>query len=248
MDATQLIILALFGAIALGKWLLENAGKPPEDSGGTDRRSDEEAMGPGMPRHRQAIPPRGESEEEKMRRFMVALGLPAGEEPPRPPQPVQPPLRSPVSERFPEPPAPRVERAPEPAVPPAPPRRIRPSQTPMGGPNPWGMNRPKPARPPQPKRLPQPPVLEPASVFKTPEPEEIPLSVPLSVSMPSIESESASVQAVAPQMEVSSSFGQAATGQSSAASLLPKLRNRNALREALVLREILGPPKALQGL
>ncbi len=231
----QLIFVAILGALALGKWLLERAGNPEDDS--VSRRPDAD-QGVDTPDHRQAIPRRADSEEERMRRFMEALGIPAGEAPPPPP-----PARSAERQAQPSTPSPRPE--------PSPGRRIRPQKNPMGGGNPWDF-KPQPVRPKRPSQ-PAPPV-ESRPVFTAPQPE--PLLEPLPESLPpsfaastvlASSPEISSMETVAPQMEITplASVGKTSDVQPGVSTLLPKLRNRNALREALVLREILGPPKAL---
>ena len=70
----QLVFLLVFAALAIGKWALDRA---------TSKR-EEESADPRQPRWH------GEDEEEKMRRFVEALGQPAQKQPQSAPPPVQP--------------------------------------------------------------------------------------------------------------------------------------------------------------
>lgn len=253
MDREQLIILLVLGVFAFGKWLFTNAGSrsdPPSRSSGGG------TPGPSSPSpiRRQPIPGRDESEEERIRRFMEALGLPPDA---TPPQALQRPSASP---------APAV--APVPAARPRRPALRKP--TPMGGPNPWDfkpqpqMERERPAEPPAaaPKPISQPP-----SRPQFPQPPQpipagsgsgplFPEAVPASEALPSIalssaedllppQAEALFVEGIAPQMElITPASAGSAQDRVEISNVRARLRGRAALREAFILKEILGPPKA----
>jgi hypothetical protein len=113
----QLIVFLVFGIIAVANWLLRKGAS--KDSGDT-------GSPPVVPQR--AYPSRpvqsGQSEEERMRKFMEALGVPTVVEPPRkivrpvqPPPLVVPPL---VSRESPKPPfVPKVAASPPPVAQPA---------------------------------------------------------------------------------------------------------------------------------
>ncbi|MCX6967545.1 MAG: hypothetical protein NTZ46_07155 [Verrucomicrobia bacterium] len=216
------IVLVIAGAFALGKWLLQNAGKSaPEEP----RTPSSRPLNPGS-----GDPSGTESEEERMRRFMEALGLP--------PNSVPPPVRKP---------APRVEK---PAFKPLP--------------------KPKPN-----VRQPGPPLASEKRPVASSTPEQRrDIAPPLETGgpLPSIP-KAASVEESAPSMEVTSipqiTFGepeQAVAGAAvsdqakpysratlqkqpesgAQAALREQLREPDSLRKAILLREILGPPKGLQ--
>lgn len=291
----QLVVIVLVGLFALGKWALENMGKSSGEEDASARRdadADADAQGDPSgdpfgrgrgrggrgqsdPPMRQQPIPGQEDEEERIRRFMEALGLPAGSAPPprRPPVQQQPvadpsfdeslsqPTRSAAPQGEPPPQSqPQWSSRPKRSVP-------RPKKRSFER-NPWEL-KPRQTRP----LLSQPlPPLEPMAKS---EPGEAMEPIP----------EVASVDAVAPQMEVASipemhfarpqvasvdrpqnldapigSIGSLDSGplrtlsgqggpgarNSLAAPVRNQLKDRAALRHALVLREILGPPKALQ--
>ena len=163
--------------------------------------------GPGRP-VRPAAPP-SESDAERRRRFMQALGLPEESPPPPPVQPrtaVNPRPLLPVN-----PPSPggRLYRVP-PALPTTGRRTQAPAvttvQKPAPAPAPVAVLQPAPPRPSRPlATIPSAPATTPAARGLALQQQDHP-----------------------------------------AAALLLKLRDPGAIREAIILREILGPPKALQ--
>jgi len=83
MDKTQLIVWIVIVVAAIGKWLFEYTNVL--QGGGSDDAADTRPSRPNTPRSLRPgaeSDPRIESEEEKMRRFMEALGLPQGSAPP----------------------------------------------------------------------------------------------------------------------------------------------------------------------
>ncbi|MDD5349514.1 MAG: hypothetical protein PHQ12_04810 [Chthoniobacteraceae bacterium] len=230
----QLILVLIVGAVALIKWFVENAGKSQagrEDAG--DETPDFPAN-PSVP-PRRVRPPgnladpasRGESDEEKMRRFMEALGLPSnGVPPPRPAQPQRPAPRS-VAPPLPRPIVRRTERPPmRPAVP-APQPQPRPELARRSIASPLDIGGPLP---------------------------ELPKSRPMSESAPASQVTSFRPSAPAPaptQAGAAPASRQTASPFPSAdmqAGLRDQLRDPASLRRAILLREILGEPKGLQSL
>ena len=229
-------ILILVGLFALGKWLVENWGKsetPPSDS---PPPSPSTTSRPGAG---------ADTDEERMRRFMEALGLPAhGVPPPRVnPRPVQPPpMARPAASVEERPPALSTVRPPSPFGPAGPISAEREARYAE-----WK----KKARPDRPDRKPIAETLEPIAPMK-----------PIG--------RAASTSETAPQMEVSSipsldfvdPVRQAEAAVQAAGNvdrpenaavlrrglqpLRAELRDPAALKKAFILREILGPPKGLQ--
>ena len=227
----QLVVILIVGAVAFVKWLVENAGKSAGSAG--DDTPDYPAERPAPRRRIQTPPgdaanptPRTESDEEKMRRFMEALGLPSNGVPP--PQPQRP--------------APRRSSEPRSVAPPAPRPIIR-----RAGPQ-------RPAAPvpqSQPQPAPQPARRSIAAPLDIGGPlPEIPKSRPMSESAPDIEVSTVVAQAAAnagskPTPRLAAAYSTTAAG---AADLREQLRDPAALRRAILLREILGEPKGLQSL
>lgn len=149
--------------------------------------------------------PPAQSDEERVRKFLEALGVPPGEKPP--------------------PPARRRTVTPIPSPPPVRPRAARPQ--------------PKPRRswtqplPPLTTAPPQPVVTgaDPSLLVVAPPPlPPTPLTMPVT-SLPPITARPAPVRrAVA-----------------AAGSIGVVLRTRESIRRAIILREVLGPPRGLQG-
>lgn len=223
----QLIFLVVVGALALGKWLLENAGS---------FQKDESNDIPEAPRRRPAPPrpSRQETDEEKMRRFMEALGLPA------------------------ETPPPPVRQAPRPQPKPHPGQLGRPMGPGGGGQRPsQPMQRPQPLRPPvesQPRPEPvQPPVAVPGhlaaparSVQETAPAMEVASLAPVQFNTPERVTESAAAGVASAGRLISPSISQRRAGGISQAILREQLGDPSAIRRAILLREILGTPKGLQ--
>jgi len=221
----QLIPVLVIGAIALGKWFFENAGR----SQGGDEPTDEVPR----PQPRTNARPRNlahpeESDEEKMRRFMEALGLPPESAPPL--TPVYKPASQAAAERL------RRRRVPaEPAVP-AKPVKTAPA--------------PQPVRPHIAPTLdtggPLPEIPKTASVSETAPASEV-MSIP---KMIFVEPEQMIERAPARDAGKPASRATAATPQrqleGGVGALRDQLRTPEALRNAILLREILGAPKGLQ--
>lgn len=239
----QIIILVIVGAIAFGKWLIENAGKSAEDD-----TPEYPAQRP-APRRRIQPPPggmadssrRAESDEEKMRRFMEALGLPAdGSAPPPPKRPATAPRNVPPPPQTPRPIVRRIEpRAPgRPAAPvpqPAPPQPARRSiAAPFETAHPPMEAHPASSRPenaPTAPSVPDEPVLTPKAAAAA--------------------AMGAAKTNVLASGSLATAAGSAVSGVSSspfASDLREQLGDPASLRRAILLREILGEPKGLQSL
>ena len=180
-----LIFLVLAGIALLFRWLTKVGGQ-----------SDESDSGPPAPPARL-----NETEAERIRRFLEALGAPPGSAPPPRVQP-RPPQRRVVM--------PKAAAEPRPA------KRS------------WVQPLPPLVTAPQ-----EPPPLPPVEAIRPTSP------VPLSLVVP--------VSPAAAVMPVKSSRAQPASRPSSSrGSLGALLRSPASVRQAIVLREVLGPPRGLQ--
>ena len=166
-----LIFLVLAALVLIFRWLTSQGGK---DEGKAETPPNEQ-----LPRSR----PPAETEEERVRRFLEALGVPPGTQPP-------PPVR------------PRRDVTPKP--PPVPKPRVRRS---------WAQ--------------PLPPLVT--------TPKEIPTFRPATLEVVSSPMPSRQSQMVAPQRLPTT-------------SLRALLRSPNTIRQAIILREIIGPPSGLKPL
>ena len=220
----QLIVLVVVGALALAKWLFENAGR--------FQGSDEPEDVPQRPQPRPNARPRNlahpeESDEEKMRRFMEALGLPPESAPPSPPvrKPVAPPSAEAKLRRLRSP----VEPAKAAATPAPTPQPVRPHIAPTldtGGP------------------LPEIPKT--ASVSETAPASEV-MSIPRMIFVePERLIERPQTRAESPSARRSTFAPKQRQAVGATGALRDQLRTPAALRNAILLREILGAPKGLQ--
>ena len=193
-----LIFLVLAGLALLFKWL-------------TSKGSDEaEKPRPTLPNEtpRQTPP---QTEEERVRRFLEALGVPPGTQPP-------PPVRSrTVTPRSVVTPAPR-----------SPPPKIKRS---------WAQ--PLPPVITTPEDMPLPPLTtapqpEPVFVVETQPAAEVVVPPPLPAEL--------SAQPLVPRLTRKAAPARALP----MTSLRPMLRSREKIRQAIILREVLGPPRGLE--
>ena len=194
-----LILLVLAGIALVFRWL-----------SGQGSKEDSEKPGSPSPNERPQRPP-AESEEERVRRFLEALGVPPGSAPPPPVRPRPSAPRRVVTPSQPKAP-PKVKRS---WVQPLPPLVTTPKE----------MTYP-PARPPAP--APPPPV-----VLAPPPPVVIAASAPTAMS---------------PRGAPSARPQAAPVSVATMGSLGAILRARGSVRQAIMLREILGPPRGLQAL
>ncbi len=180
---TNLIFLLLVGLAALFRWLVQAGGS--KENGPPDNQ----------PR-RQAPRPESQTDEERIRKFLEALGQPAGSKPP--------PKVTPRRAAAPPPPPPPATSSParrSVLVPNLPPLTTAPSDL-----------------PPRVQPTPRPPAVQPQIIVPK---NVVPLQQRTIV--------------VAPVPALS-------------AGLISRLGDPNAVRDAIVLREILGPPRGLQQL
>lgn len=193
-----LIFLVLAGLALVFKWLTSRTSGDSENS---------EPPSPNEQEPRRAPP---QSEEERVRRFLEALGAPPGTQPPPPVRPRRVVTPAPRGVK------PKVKRS---WVQPLPPLVTIPDDVP----------------------------LPPATISSLPEPvvtkmepvAEAVLPPPLSAPIPL-------TPLPAPLLRKGASQGRASA--TSVTSLGARLRSRGSIREAIVLREVLGPPRGLQGL
>ncbi|HEX4665948.1 MAG TPA: hypothetical protein VH207_05060 [Chthoniobacterales bacterium] len=181
-----LIFLVLAGLALLFKWLTSQ--------GSSDSKKPEPP-----PPNEQARPqrPPAESEEERVRRFLEALGMPAGTQPPPPVRPRRVVTPSPAQK------TPKVKRS---WVQPLPPLVTTPQEM-----------------PPLPPVTTVPP--EVVVIEETPPPVVAPPPIPASA-----------IRRSAPRLPAAPT------------SLAASLRTPGNIRRAIVLREVLGPPRGLQAL
>jgi len=223
----QLIVLVVVGALALAKWLFENAGK--FQGGESDDNPPNPAQPPRPLRPDSEAAPRSESEEERMRRFMEALGLPQSS--------VPPPVRKPVVRPPPRPAEPVSKPLPTP----------RPSSRNVGYPiSPSAPARRPKIAPPLETGGPLPTLPKTASVGETAPSMEVTSIPQMTFAAPeqAVQSSAAEVSAAAKSSARPSLQKQQTTGTQ--AALREQLRDPASLRKAILLREILGAPKGLQ--
>lgn len=194
----SVIFIVLAGLALIFKWLTSKGsgdeGNPPPPS-------------PSLPNEpvRRAPPL---TEEERVRRFLEALGVPLGTQAPPPVRPRTVTPRPVVAPTPRTPPPPKIKRSWEQPLPPV-------------------VTTPKEVPPPPPKTEWQP---EPVFIMEAQAaPETVPPLLPAALAAP-LPSTVAPVQAV------------------SVMSLRPLLQSRAKIRQAIMLREILGPPRGLQPL
>ena len=184
-----IIFLVLAGIALVFKWLTKQASSEKEEPTGPS---------PNEPAQR---PPPPQSDEERVRRFLEALGAPPGT---KPPPPVRP--RQAVPRRVVTPTSPTT------------PRRVTKRK--------WEQPLPpltsSPLPPPIVVEVPSPPAPSPP-----PPAPRMPVSLPLSPLIP------AERTAPEPRLAPMASLGEL-------------LRRRGSVRQAVVLREVLGPPRGLQ--
>jgi len=252
----QLIGLLVIGAIAFANWLMERYSKQRAER---ERAARPPAQRPQEP---SVAPARGsETDEEKqIRKFFEALGLPNGESPVPPLTPPADrqrrskrwevkreisPSPAPTAERE-ATPQPQAREVPAPSRPGPPPkasqrRPVRPAPVPV---------RPRPASQPTPRPLipPLEPDREPAMA------ESATRHLPIPVEAGAI---SAAMLEGRPEPLRSTIADTRSTAKEAYAlhekeaspdrnALRRRLKDVRAVREAYILREILGPPKALQ--
>jgi hypothetical protein len=196
--------------------------------------------------------PPGESEEERMRRFREAVGLPSGGDIPppiRPPTQSQPPPLQPIN-----PPGrmiPPVRR-------PSQLQRVPPSESAPVTPGTFRHRSNLPQRVP-PLVAPSSPAPAPAmpspfqtQVFQPPVYQQPTIQAPQEYQQPVLQAPADPPPTPPPAALFAPAAKADAADQSPAVTpqagslLLQRLRNPTAIREAIVMREILGPPKALQ--
>ena len=226
----QILFLALLAVVGLLRWFSQMA----EEKRNREAEKRTGTPPPNVPVQRAPA----ETEEERIRRFMEALGVPTS--------------NAPVS---------RVER--EAPKPPAAPKRTAPpiDPFPRGGlPIPPVVSAPPP--PPPPPRAPQPPLVPRAPTATPPAPPPLPTRE--TTMFADRAPERLRHEAGAGEFEVRDIDDAAAEAARTAAArrrkgdarsapaaeptLVARLASRDGLRDAIVLREIFGPPRSLQPL
>ena len=225
----QILFLVLLAIVGLLRWI---------SSAAEERRNREAEKRTGTPPPNTPIQRApAETEEERIRRFMEALGVPTAPPPPQSQQQQAPPP-PPRKE------APRPTRKTLPVDPfpsprgglPIPPVVAAPAPPPMPQP-------PRPLIPPRPSPTPAPPPLPTRETTVLPE-------VPVGrrgadFDVRDIDGGYEDVWRSAPGGRKAAAADPAATMP---ATLAARLRNKEALRDAIILREVFGPPRSMQPL
>ena len=226
----QILFLVLLAIVGLVRWI---------SSAAEERRNRQAEKRTGTPAPNTPIQRApAETEEERIRRFMEALGVPTAPAPPQA-QPKQP---------TPPPPPPRKE-APRPARKTLP---VDPFPSPRGGlPIPPVVAAPAPPPPPQPPPLipPRPsptPAAPPLLTRETTVLGDATTGRPADFDVRDIDAGYEDVWRSAPVRGKKS--GTADPAAAMPATLAARLRNREALRDAIILREVFGPPRSMQPL
>ncbi len=186
------------------------------------------------PRESAAPPKPAESEQERLRRFLEALGVPAAQQP--------------------QPPKPAPSAQPRPVVQPAPPRQVQ-VLTPRSIATPAAREvQPPPVL--RPRAAPSRPVPRTVPVVKLPEPLESMDPGRLEESAQAIEQVGPGLGRMAQEMRTMSGTSQAPEASPGAAnalftatqarSMVEIFRKPETLRAAILAQEILGPPRSLQ--
>lgn len=208
MHFDNVFFLLLLGVAALFKWLTQRA---QESRKKTDTADDEETT-----QSNQTNPPApAGSEEERVRRFLEALGQPSSSSPPR-----------------------RITPRPT----------ASPKQVVLPHVGPWAS--------PLPPLTTQPPIVEPTPPAAAKLPPPLPIPAPARVTQKPIEAsvfEVRRAQPPAPSRDPVAVVPSASVPASSRAflttpSALTLLASSAGLRQAVILREIFGPPRSLQEL
>ncbi len=209
----QFILLVVVGAIALIKWLLQNAGQNAPDA---SRPPASGSLRPGS-----GDPSGTESEEERMRRFMEALGLPQNNVPP----PVRKPLPTPKPEMR------HLGRPLGPGT-----RSLTPAPA---------AHRPNIA-PPLETGGPLPTLPKIKSVGETAPSMEVTSIPQMTFGEPEQAVQTAGAAVSGLGQKPSRTGSKVQLPSSAQAALREQLREPDSLRKAILLREILGAPKGLQ--
>ena len=229
----QLVFLLIVGAVAFVKWLVENAGQNPSDEPRTPSRRD-----PDAPRSLRPDPgdaSRAETEAERMRRFMEALGLPPDAVPPSPQR------KPPTQPQRPAAPVSKPLSVPRPML-----RKGRPLD-PFPRPVAPAAPQPRPhIAPPIENIQPLPTLPKTASVAETAPSMEVTSIPQMTFAEPEQAIQSAAVAVGAAAKAPTRSASQEKPAGSVQAALREDLRGPDALRRAILLREILSAPKGLQ--
>jgi hypothetical protein len=205
----------LFFLLIAGAALFQLLSKAVTKAG--KNQSDKTSPSPTPQRPPQVRRAQKESDADRIRKFLEALG--------------QPPTSSP-----PPPVVPRTD---------FPPRPLAPVQAPTVMPRPWGLSREQRTKPDTTRRGSPPPELPSgvAEIFPPAVPAAAPFEVhkaPLRVEFEQPPSIKASVEAVAADTRP------VAKGADFKSDIATSLGSKSGLREAIILREIFGPPRGLQ--
>ncbi len=228
----QIIFLVLVAVVGLLRWISQAA---------EERRNREAEKRTGAPAPNAPMPRApAETEEERIRRFMEALGVPTA--------------NAPIPKAEPK------REAPQPAAPAAAPKRKAPpiDPFPRGGfpipPVVIAKPAPPPPLPQQPAPAPAPPPLFPAPPSAAPPaPPPLPtrettLFAPAAPPEFEVRDVSESIDEMAQPVARGDKAGAQRRVAAPELTLAARLRTAGGLRDAIVLREIFGPPRSMQPL
>ena len=228
----QILFLVLLAIVGLIRWI---------SSAAEERRNREAEKRTGTPAPNTPIQRApAETEEERIRRFMEALGVPTAPPPPQSQQQHAPPPPPPPRKEAPRPTRKTLPVDPFPSPRgglPIPPVVAAPAPPPMAQP-------PPPLVPPRPSPTPAPPPLPTRETTVLP---GLPVARRAAdFEVRDIEAGYEDVWRTAPEGRKKPAAADAAAAMP--ATLAARLRNKEALRDAIILREVFGPPRSMQPL
>lgn len=223
----NIIALIVFAAVGVINWLLQ---KKEEQSPDRPQSSERERPPEGMSGTESATPSGKSQDDERLRRFMEALGLPTDQSPP-PTQRPQAPVPPPLPRTIPRAPAPQARRAFDPAT-----------QT---VPRPFRQVMPQP--PPLPQREHS---LDEADAPTLPV-QQIALPLLETPALPEFITVSSRIAAAAglagsAEPETDAYREHTTLPPAGQGRLTELLRSPDDLRRAILLREVLGPPRGIE--
>jgi hypothetical protein len=221
----NIFFLLLFAVVALVQWIAKIAEN--KKNAEAERRAGLPQAGGAPPTPVQRAP--AQSEEERIRKFMEALGVPTTSAPPPPIQPRKVEAEPPPAKRqflpvdpFPIPQARRAEQPPPVAIPTTPAIPVAPA--PVAAPP-----------PPLPTRE--------TTIFAEPV-RKRPARVSTASEFEVQDVTGAAAEELQPDNAVS--LGKRTGARAEQDGIAARLANRQGLRDAIVLREIFGPPRSMQ--
>lgn len=209
----NLLFLLLVAVAMLFRWLASVASKASKDVDETDERSTS------IPRADQSMQREpADSEAERIRKFLEALGQPTSSKPPPPVAPRQPTYQKPVV----------LPHVVPPFGSPLPPLTTRPPELPKR------ITLPRQVTSPPPEKKPFKPAPAQAPVFEVQESAAVVPPPPPVIATPAVAYRAATEPTQVPDRND--------------ANIMALLKSPAGLRNAIILREVFGPPRSLQPL